>query len=75
MGFNIFALIIILIPYRRYERWAWFTLWLLPLEWVSQFVFLPQVSYLILAVLTAAGLVLPFRRFFSGSREEPSRVR
>ncbi len=62
---NIFALIMILIPYRRYERWAWFTLWMLPLMWVSQFVFLPDVTYLVLAMLTTVGLLLPFRRFFS----------
>jgi len=75
VAFNILALVVILVPYRRNERWAWFTLWMLPLQWISQFLLLPQVPYLILAVLTAVGLVLPFRRFFSGSREEPSRVR
>lgn len=31
VGFNIFALAVTLIPYRRYERWAWYTLWMLPL--------------------------------------------
>ena len=75
VGFNVLALIVAVVPYRRHERWAWFTLWLLPLEWIAQFVFLPQLSYLILAVLTAVGLVLPFLRFFFGSREESSRVR
>jgi predicted membrane protein len=75
VGFNVLALIVAVVPYRRYERWAWFALWLLPAQWVSQFVLLPQVSYLILAVLTAVGLVLPFRRFFSGSRKESTPVR
>src|SRR5215204_2458145 len=65
VGFNIMALVMSLIPYRRGERWSWFTLWFLPLQWVSQFVFLPDVSYLVLAFLTTAGLVLPYRRFFS----------
>jgi uncharacterized membrane protein YozB (DUF420 family) len=74
VGFNVLALVMALIPYRRYERWAWFTLWLLPLEWVSQFVFLPEVTYLVLAVLTAAGLVLPYRGFFSRA-EGPARVK
>ena len=68
---NIFALVVILVPYRRYERWAWFTLWMLPLMWVSQFAFMPDVTYLVLAVLTTAGLVLPYRRFFSVAKEEP----
>ena len=75
VGFNILALVMILIPYRRGERWAWFTLWMLPLGWLSQFVFLPDLSYLVLAFLTTVGLVLPYRRFFSGPEEEAPRVR
>lgn len=70
VGFSIFALVLTLVPYRRYERWAWYTLWILPLLWFSQFVFAPDLRfYLALAVLTAAGLVLPYRRFFSGPEE------
>ena len=68
-GFNILALVIILIPYKRYERWAWYTLWMLPLQWFSQFVFNPDLTYLILAALTTLGLILPYRRFFSGPEE------
>jgi hypothetical protein len=70
VGLNILALVMSLIPYRRGERWAWFTLWMLPLGWVSQFVFLPDVSYLVLAFLTTVGLVLPYRRFFSRAEKE-----
>jgi uncharacterized membrane protein YfcA len=29
VGFNTLALIMVLIPYRRYERWAWYTLGML----------------------------------------------
>src|SRR5215208_3281527 len=70
VGFNILALVMVLVPYRRGERWSWFTLWMLPLGWVSQFVFLLDVSYLILAVFTTVGLVLPYRRFFSRAEKE-----
>ena len=70
VGFNVLALIVTLIPYRRHERWAWFTLWMLPLGWVSQFVLLPDVSYLMLAFLTTVGLILPYRRFFSRAEKE-----
>jgi hypothetical protein len=70
VGLNILALVMSLIPYRRGERWSWFTLWMLPLGWVSQFVFLPDVSYLVLALLTTVGLVLPYRRFFSRAEKE-----
>jgi hypothetical protein len=72
VGFNILAFVIVLIPYKRYERWAWYTLWLLPLQWISQFILSPDVSYLVLAVLTTVGLILPYRRFFSGSEESPA---
>ncbi len=66
VGFNVLALVLALIPYRRGERWAWYTLWMLPLLWVSQFVFSPDLTYLMLAALTTTGLLLPFRRFFPG---------
>ena len=70
VGFNVLALIVTLIPYRRHERWAWFTLWILPLGWVSQFVLLPDVSYLMFAFLTTIGLVLPYRRFFTRAEKD-----
>jgi hypothetical protein len=71
VGFNILALVISAIPYRRGERWAWFALRILPQGWVSQFVFLPDATYLVLALLTAVGLVLPYRTFFSRQPEPP----
>jgi len=71
VGFNIFALVITLILYRRnYERWAWYTLWLSPLLWLSHLVFSPDFVYLMLALVTTvalvttAGLVLTYQRFF-----------
>ena len=66
VGFNVFALVLTAIPFRREERWAWFALWMLPLMWASQFVLSADVAYLVLAMLTTAGLLLPFRRFFPG---------
>ena len=65
VGFDLFALILTLIPFRRSERWAWVTLWMLPLLWLSQFVLAPDLSYyLVLAIISAVGLILPYRRFF-----------
>jgi hypothetical protein len=32
---------------------------MLPLQWIWQFAFFPDLAYLTLAVLTAVGLVLP----------------
>jgi hypothetical protein len=75
-GFNAFALVLALISFRRGERWAWFTLWMLPLLWLSLYGLAPDLPlYLALAVLTAAGLVLPYRRFFSGPEDDAPRVR
>jgi hypothetical protein len=74
VGFNILALMIILVPYRRCERWAWYMLWTLPLQWFSQFVFFPDLAYLMLAALTMVGLILPYRKFFLAG-EEPRRVK
>ena len=70
VGFNVFALILTLIPFRRGERWAWFTLWMLPLLWLSLFALAPDLLlYLVFGIFTAAGLILPYRRFFSGPEE------
>lgn len=75
VGFNVLALVIILVPFRRAERWAWYTLWLLPLMWLSLFALSPDLPYfLALAIVTAVGLVLPYRRFFSKPEEQPSHV-
>jgi hypothetical protein len=76
VGFNIFALAVIVGPYRRGERWAWYTLWLLPLLLLSYFVLAPHLPMnLVLAILIAAlGLILPYRRYFA-EPEQPSRVR
>ena len=72
VGFNVLALILILIPFKRHERWAWYALWMLPLQWLSQFAFFPDLAYLTLALLTTVGLILPYGRFFP--REKPARV-
>ena len=71
VGFNIFAVVMVLVPYRRHERWAWYTLWLLPLMWISHFLLAPdRLYYLVLAIITTIGLILPYRRFFSGPEDE-----
>ena len=77
IGFNILALVLIVGPYRRGERWAWYALWLMPLLLVGYFVLSPELAMnLVLAILTAAlGLLLPYRRYFPDADQQPSRVR
>ncbi len=77
VGFEILALVIILIPFRRGERWAWWTLWLLPALWLSLFLLAPDlIGLLLLALISLAGLILSRRRFFpKDSKQETSRVK
>ncbi len=76
VGFEILALVIILIPFRRRERWAWWTLWLLPGLWLCLFLLDPNlIGLLLLALISLAGLILSFRRFFPGAEKESPRVK
>ena len=78
VGFEILALVIVLIPFRRGERWAWWTLWCLPTLWVALFLLAPDlIGLLVLALVSVTGLVLSVRRFFPGrepGKEEVPRV-
>jgi hypothetical protein len=68
IAFSLLALVLLLIPYRRGERWAWASLWLLPLLWLSHFALKPDTFHnLAIAVVTAVGLGLAFRAFFPKS--------
>ena len=73
--FNILALVVLFRNFRQGERWAWWTLWLLPLLWLSHFLVNPStVHNLVIAVITAGGLVLAYRTFFPASGQQPSRA-
>ena len=69
-GLGLFGLLITLFPFRRLERWAWFTLWFYPAFWLIHLVGrLPpgkdQVHQVAFIVLSLAGLLLPIGQFFS----------
>ena len=76
VGFEILALVLILVPFRRGERWAWWTLWLLPGLWLCLF-FLDTslLGLLVLTLISVTGLLLSFRRFFPKPGDESPRVR
>jgi hypothetical protein len=70
--FNVFALVILFRGFRQGERWAWWTLWLLPLLWLFHFLVNPStVHNLVIAVITAGGLVLAYRAFFPPRASSP----
>jgi hypothetical protein len=73
--FNVLELIVLFRNFRGGERWAWWVLWLLPILWLFHFLFNPAtVHNLVIAVVTALGLILSYRAFFSASGRQPSRV-
>jgi hypothetical protein len=73
--FNVIALVVLFRGFRQGQRWAWWTLWLLPLLWLSHFLVNPTtVHNLVIAVITAVGLLLPYRTFFAASGEQTSRM-
>jgi hypothetical protein len=72
IGLGLFGTLIAVIPYRRRERWAWFTLWFYPPFWVVHLVGrLPpgkdHIHQVVFIVLSLAGLLLPVRQFFPRS--------
>jgi hypothetical protein len=69
---GVLVLAIAVYPYRRGERWSWYVLWILPVEFVVLAVWFsiklsllsPLGVYGAFATLAVAGLLLPYRRFF-----------
>src|SRR5438046_2150159 len=65
-GLGLFGGLIVLVPYRRIERWAWCALWFYPVFWsVHLFGNLPpgtdHVHQVVFIALSLIGLVLPVR--------------
>lgn len=76
VGFEVLALVIILVPFRRGERWAWWTLWLLPGLWLCLWVLAPEiVGLLVLVLVSVTGLLLSRRGFFPKPEQDAPRVR
>jgi hypothetical protein len=70
IGMGGFGLMITLIPFRRRERWAWFTLWYYPAFWLAHLVAgLPpgsdHIHQIALITLSVTGLLIPVRDLYS----------
>ncbi|MBO0809726.1 MAG: hypothetical protein J2P32_15635 [Actinobacteria bacterium] len=69
IGLGLFGIMITWVPFRRQERWAWFTLWFYPIFWAVHLAArLPpgkdHIHQVVFIVLSLAGLLLPVRHFF-----------
>jgi hypothetical protein len=67
---NLYALIVILIPFRRAEQWAWLTTWILPAGLALPASTDPDLAifYYAVAALCILGLLLTMRDFFGNNR-------
>jgi hypothetical protein len=74
VGVAFFLIIISIFAYRTGQKWAWYSLWFVPLffigwlfliiplpEQAQSSLFTPLIVFIILSIL---GLLLPFRKFF-----------
>jgi hypothetical protein len=61
-AFNLYATLVLLIPFRRGERWAWFVSWISVIALASLIAFDSQVGplYLGAAAVMAVGLLLTY---------------
>jgi hypothetical protein len=69
IGMGLFGVMITVIPYRRGERWAWFTLWYYPVFWSAHLLGgLPpgqdHIHQIVFIILSLGGLLFPVRAFF-----------
>jgi len=68
-AFNLYACLVLWFPFRRGERWAWGSLWILVIAFASMIFFDAQVGafYLGAAAILAVGLLLTASAFFRRS--------
>ncbi len=72
-GMGIFGILIAVIPYRRGERWAWFSLWFYPVFWsVHLLGNLPpgqdHIHQVVFIILSLASLLVSMPLFFPHGR-------
>ena len=77
-AFTLYALVVIAIPFRRCEKWAWYATWILPigLAAVAALSGDPNITpfYYGAAAACVMGLLLTMREFFADDRQMAQRV-
>jgi hypothetical protein len=73
-AFNLYALVVIAIPFRRHERWAWYSTWILPVGLAAPGFTDPNIAifYYAIAAACVVGLLLTRRGFFTAERWGPA---
>ncbi len=74
IGVGFFLIVISFFGYRKGQRWAWYTLWFVPvyfLAWIVLSMQLPKEAQpllipplIVILVLSILGLLLPIKKFF-----------
>jgi hypothetical protein len=68
-AFNLYAFLIIYIPFRRGEKWAWVATWILPVGLALPAFNDPDIAfYYGVAAVCVLGLLLTMQDFFSKSK-------
>lgn len=69
-AFNLYALLVISIPFRRQERWAWLATWVLPIGLAAGGLSVPAIGiyYIAVAAVCVVGLLLTMQDFFAMDR-------
>lgn len=70
LGFSVFGMAVSAVSYRRWERWAWYVSWFVPILLIgfivnnfgSGGVLWPL--FMVLLIISLLGLFLPYRKFF-----------
>ena len=72
-AFNLYALLVIAIPFRRLEKWAWYATWILATGLAAGGFTAPDIAGLYYAVAAACvlGLLFTLRDFFVLDRRVP----
>jgi hypothetical protein len=77
-AFNLYALLVIAIPFRRCEKWAWYATWILPVGLAASAALAGDANitpfYYGAAAACVLGLLLTMRNFFAVDRQVAPRV-
>jgi hypothetical protein len=76
-AFNLYALLVIAIPFRRHEKWAWYATWILPIGLAAAALAGdPNITLFYYGVAAACvlGLLLTMREFFAVERQVQQHV-